>query len=143
MFACLDRSEVAQDRNADRANEIAKLLEADLTFNPEKLTIYYDFIGEGYGIPTKECIEAIKLMARTEGILLVPVSTGKAMAGLIDLIGKGKFSSKAPSSSCTPGVLRHYLFITKNFHADWQASFYQLFVGFVGQAHFSPEGRSW
>jgi len=90
----LDRSEVAQGRTANRANEIARLLETDLTFNPEELTIYYDYIGEGYGIPTKECIEAIKLVARTEGILLDPVYTGKAMAGLIDLIGKGKFSSE-------------------------------------------------
>ena len=69
-------------------------MEADLIFNPEELTIYYDYIGESYGIPTKECIEAIKLVARTEGILLDPVYTGKAMAGLIDLIGKGKFCSK-------------------------------------------------
>lgn len=69
-------------------------MEADLIFNPEELTIYYDYIGESYGIPTKECIEAIKLVARTEGILLDPFYTGKAMAGLIDLIGKGKFSSK-------------------------------------------------
>jgi len=90
----LDRSEAAQGRTADRANEIARLLETDLTFNPEELTIYYDYIGGGYGIPTKECIEAIKLVARTEGILLDPVYTGKAMAGLIDLIRKGKFSSK-------------------------------------------------
>lgn len=90
----LDNPEVAQDRTADRANGIARLLETALTFNPEELTIYYDYIGEGYGIPTKECIEAIKLVARTEGILLDPVYTGKAMAGLIDLIGKGKFTSK-------------------------------------------------
>ena len=90
----LDKPEVAQGRTADRANEIARLLETDLTFNPEELTIYYDYIGEGYGIPTKECVEAIKLVARTEGILLDPEYTGKVMAGLIDLIGKGKFTSK-------------------------------------------------
>jgi len=89
-----DKPEMAQGRTADRANGIAKLLEADLTFNPKELTIYYDYIGEGYGIPTKECVEAIKLVGRTEGILLDPVYTGKVMAGLIDLIGKGKFTSK-------------------------------------------------
>jgi len=90
----LGKPEVAQGRTADMANRIARLLETDLTFTPEELTIYYDYIGEGYGIPTRECIEAIKLVAKTEGILLDPVYTGKAMAGLIDLIRKGKFTSK-------------------------------------------------
>jgi 1-aminocyclopropane-1-carboxylate deaminase/D-cysteine desulfhydrase-like pyridoxal-dependent ACC family enzyme len=89
-----DKPEVAHGQTADRANGIARLLETDMTFNPEELTIFYDYIGEGYGIPTKECVEAIKLVARTEGILLDPVYTGKVMAGLIDLIGKGKFTSK-------------------------------------------------
>jgi D-cysteine desulfhydrase len=36
--------------------------------------------------------EAVKLLARTEGILLDPVYTGKAMAGLIDLVRKGRFA---------------------------------------------------
>jgi 1-aminocyclopropane-1-carboxylate deaminase/D-cysteine desulfhydrase-like pyridoxal-dependent ACC family enzyme len=90
----LDKPEVAQDRTADRAEEIARLLELDLILKPEELTICYDSIGEGYGIPTQECVEAIKLAARTEGILLDPVYTGKAMAGLIDLIGRGLFTSK-------------------------------------------------
>ena len=51
---------------------------------------WYD-IGEGYSRPTKEMIEAVKLVARTEAILLDPVYTGKAMAGMIDLIKKGYF----------------------------------------------------
>ncbi len=37
-------------------------------------------------------VEAVKLVASTEGILLDPVYTGKAMAGLIDLIRKGYFN---------------------------------------------------
>ena len=45
--------------------------------------MYQNFIGEGYGIPTAECLEAIKLLAETEGILLDPVYTAKAMAALI------------------------------------------------------------
>jgi D-cysteine desulfhydrase len=53
-----------------------------------------DYIGEGYEIPTQEMIDAVKLVARTEGILLDPVYTGKAMAGMIDLIKKGFFSEK-------------------------------------------------
>jgi L-cysteate sulfo-lyase len=50
-----------------------------------------DYVGEGYGIPTAGMIEAVKLVARTEAILLDPVYSGKAMAGLIDLVRKGRF----------------------------------------------------
>ncbi len=50
-----------------------------------------DYAGEGYGVLTPEAVETIKLVARTEGILLDPVYTGKAMAGLIDLIRKDHF----------------------------------------------------
>ena len=40
-------------------------------------------VGAGYGEPTDECLEAIRLAARLEGLILDPVYTGKAMAGLI------------------------------------------------------------
>jgi len=51
-----------------------------------------DYVGEGYGIPTPACIEAIELFARLEGILLDPVYSGKGAAGLIDLIKKAAFA---------------------------------------------------
>ncbi len=47
-------------------------------------------IGEGYGIPTKEGEAAIKFLAATEGILLDPVFSGKAFAGLLSLLNQGK-----------------------------------------------------
>jgi D-cysteine desulfhydrase len=50
-----------------------------------------DYVGPGYSLPTPGMAEAVKLLARTEGILLDPVYTGKAMAGLIDLVRKGRF----------------------------------------------------
>jgi D-cysteine desulfhydrase len=50
-----------------------------------------DYFGPGYSIPTPEMAEAVRLLARTEGILLDPVYTGKAMAGLIDLSRTGFF----------------------------------------------------
>ncbi len=50
-----------------------------------------DYVGEGYGIPTPGCIEAIEMFARLEGILLDPVYSGKGAAGLIDLIRNGHF----------------------------------------------------
>jgi D-cysteine desulfhydrase family pyridoxal phosphate-dependent enzyme len=76
------------------ANETAKFLNLDLTFAPDEITVYDDYIGEGYGISTDGCIQAIRLVAQTEGIFLDPVYTGKAMAGFIDLIHKGQFTAK-------------------------------------------------
>ena len=49
------------------------------------------YVGEGYGLPTQGMIEAVTLLARTEGLLLDPVYSGKAMAGMIDHIRKGTF----------------------------------------------------
>ena len=49
-----------------------------------------------YGIPSQHCLDAIRKLARLEGILLDPVYSGKAFAGLLDLIEKGKLGSTEP-----------------------------------------------
>jgi len=49
-----------------------------------------DYVGAGYGIPTEGMANAVQMLAREEGILLDPVYSGKAMAGMIDLIRSGK-----------------------------------------------------
>ena len=51
-----------------------------------------DYIGAGYGAPTASMNEAVLLLARLEGLLLDPVYTGKALAGLIDLTRRGNFA---------------------------------------------------
>jgi L-cysteate sulfo-lyase len=51
-----------------------------------------DHVGDGYGLPTPGMVEAVSLLARTEGILLDPVYSGKGMAGLIDGVRKGHFT---------------------------------------------------
>ena len=58
---------------------------------PEDVVANCDYVGAGYGLPTEGMVEALKLMAEYEGIVLDPVYSGKGMAGLIDLIRKGKF----------------------------------------------------
>ena len=50
-----------------------------------------DYVGEGYGIPTESGLEAIRMFAELEGILLDPVYSAKGAAGFIDLIRKGQF----------------------------------------------------
>jgi L-cysteate sulfo-lyase len=51
------------------------------------------YAGPGYGIPTPGMLEAVGLLAKLEGIVLDPVYTGKAMAGLIDLVRSGHFAA--------------------------------------------------
>jgi D-cysteine desulfhydrase len=57
----------------------------------EAVTCIDEYVGPGYALPTPEMVEAVQLIAKTEGILLDPVYTGKAAAGLIDLIRNGYF----------------------------------------------------
>ncbi|WP_075996955.1 D-cysteine desulfhydrase [Salaquimonas pukyongi] len=53
-----------------------------------------DYVGEGYGLPTESGIEAIRMFAELEGILLDPVYSAKGAAGLIDLARKGEFEGQ-------------------------------------------------
>ena len=57
----------------------------------EAVVCFGDYVGPGYSLPTPGMVEAVRLLARTEGILLDPIYTGKALAGLIDLVRKGYF----------------------------------------------------
>ena len=52
-----------------------------------------DYVGEGYGVPTQSMNDAVMLLARLEGLLFDPVYSGKGLAGMIDLVGKGHFAS--------------------------------------------------
>ena len=60
------------------------------------IVLWDDYFAPGYGTPNEEGLEAIKLLARLEGILLDPVYTGKAMAGLIDGVARERFKDDGP-----------------------------------------------
>jgi 1-aminocyclopropane-1-carboxylate deaminase/D-cysteine desulfhydrase-like pyridoxal-dependent ACC family enzyme len=79
----------------DTAREIAQgaadLLAAPLELPGEQPTVNADFVGEGYGIPTRASRAAIDLFARTEGIVLDPVYTAKAAACLIEHVRSEQF----------------------------------------------------
>ncbi len=70
--------------------EAAERVGTPLSVGPEDFETDHAQIGPGYGLATPACLEAIRLAARTEGILLDPVYTGKAMAGLIADIRVGE-----------------------------------------------------
>ncbi len=71
--------------------ETAALIGLKQEIPASAVTCYGDYVGPGYSLPTDSMIEAVKLLARTEAILLDPVYSGKAMAGFIDLVRKGTF----------------------------------------------------
>ncbi len=81
---------------AQIANQAAARLDLDIRLSAQDFDNDDSFVGERYGIPTAAGLEAIKLMARTEGILLDPVYTSKAMAGLMAHIHSGSLSALSP-----------------------------------------------
>jgi len=81
-----------QERNVHTlAEQTAELLGIDGGIPREAITALGDWVGPGYSLPTPEMVDAVRLVARLEGILLDPVYTGKAMAGLIGLVRAGRF----------------------------------------------------
>lgn len=82
---------VLQERVAGLAGATGRRLGADQAFTPEEILVNANYLGGGYGVMGEAEREAIALFARTEGLLLDPVYTGRAAAGLIDLIRRGFF----------------------------------------------------
>jgi D-cysteine desulfhydrase family pyridoxal phosphate-dependent enzyme len=76
-------------RAARVATEAARLLGCDLAFDPLQLFTDQDHIGGGYGLPTAGAMSAIRLLAASDGVLLDPVYTSKAMAALIAHVRSG------------------------------------------------------
>lgn len=73
------------------AVETAERLEIKGSVDRKAVVCYEDYVGPGYSLPTEKMIEAVKLFAKTEAILLDPVYSGKAAAGLIDQVRKGAY----------------------------------------------------
>ncbi len=73
-------------------NATAELLELDADFQLSDIVVREEFLGDGYGVVGELERKAIRLTAETEGVLLDPVYTGRAMGGLITMIEQGKFN---------------------------------------------------
>jgi len=86
------RTREEQEPNVHKlAQETAAMLGIPGGVPRDAVTALGDWVGPGYSLPTPEMIETVKMVARLEGILLDPVYTGKAMAGLIALVRRGTF----------------------------------------------------
>jgi len=84
-----------QEANVFRlAQETADLLGHRERVTRDMVVADCDYVGRGYGLIDDEVIEALKLAARTDGLVLDPVYTGKAMKGLIALSRKGAFDGE-------------------------------------------------
>ncbi|HSK10248.1 MAG TPA: pyridoxal-phosphate dependent enzyme, partial [Vicinamibacterales bacterium] len=75
------------------AQEVATLLGIAGGVPRDAIRALGDWVGPGYSLPSPEMVEAVQMLARVEGILLDPVYTGKAMAGLIALVRRGEFKA--------------------------------------------------
>jgi D-cysteine desulfhydrase len=73
------------------AGDTAELLGVKGGIERDSIICYSEYVGPGYSLPTDSMVEAVKLFAKEEAILLDPVYSGKAAAGLIDLVRKGTF----------------------------------------------------
>lgn len=84
-----------EKRVFDLAKESSALAGSAIAIRRNMIVALDDFVGEGYSLPTTEMAETVTLFARTEGILLDPVYTGKAAAGLIDMVHQGAFKKNS------------------------------------------------
>jgi 1-aminocyclopropane-1-carboxylate deaminase/D-cysteine desulfhydrase-like pyridoxal-dependent ACC family enzyme len=81
---------------ARMANQAAQRLQLDIQFAARDFVNDDSYVGERYAIPTPEGIQAIHLLAQSEGILIDPVYTSKAMVKLIADIQSGQLGKQAP-----------------------------------------------
>lgn len=82
------------DLTAQIANEAAEMLGVELRITPDEIENLDAYIGAGYAIPSPAGLDAMRLAARTDALLLDPVYTGKAMAGLIDQVRLGHVTAE-------------------------------------------------
>lgn len=86
-----------RDEQLPKVDAIRQALASQLSVEAKApVTLWDDYFAPRYGEPNEESAEAIKLLARLEGIMLDPVYTGKAMAGLIDGISQNRFRREGP-----------------------------------------------
>lgn len=82
-----------RERVARLAGEVSDRLGKALTFDPAEIHVDDHYLGQGYAAMGAPEREAIELFARQEGLLVDPVYTGRAAAGMIDLIRQGFFQA--------------------------------------------------
>ena len=86
--------EVQEEMVYDLVKKTATHVGVNSAIPREAVLCFGNYVGPGYSLPTPQMAEAVRMLARLEGVLMDPVYTGKAMAGFIDLIRRGFFSKE-------------------------------------------------
>lgn len=95
-FTVLAPIETARSTTVALAAQTLALIDPARTLGSSEIVISGSQLGEGYGVPTAAMVEAVRLLARSEGLLLDPVYGGKAFAGVIAAIREGAWRRDEP-----------------------------------------------
>ena len=95
-FSVLAPIETAYETTRRLADETLGLLDRSRSFDSAEIVVSGGQLGGGYGVPTAAMLEAVRLVARSEGLLLDPVYGGKAFAGLLAAIRSGEWGGADP-----------------------------------------------
>jgi D-cysteine desulfhydrase len=92
-YTVLAPLEKAYATTCEKAQQTLELIAPGLTVSGDDIVLHGDQLGSGYGLPTDSMRRAVKLLASQEGLLLDPVYSGKAFAGLIQSVENGTFGA--------------------------------------------------
>ncbi|MFL1527492.1 D-cysteine desulfhydrase family protein [Pseudomonas sp. O230] len=90
-YSVLSDRDSSATRTLKLTQDTLALLGSSASVRPEEIVIDGSQLGEGYGLPTQAMQDAVRLMARAEGLLIDPVYSGKAFAGLVADLKQGRF----------------------------------------------------
>ena len=90
-YAVLHPAEETKYRTHKLAEATLALLDPRKSIDSEAIHVRDDHLGEGYGLPTSAMLNAVRTMGRTEGLLLDPVYSGKAFAGVLAAVRSGAY----------------------------------------------------
>jgi len=88
--SCGDPKEYVEEKALRLVKDTARLLNANIDVTRNDVIVFDEYVCGGYGVVTREVVEAIKYACRTEGLLLDPVYTAKAFIGLMNLAKEGR-----------------------------------------------------
>jgi L-cysteate sulfo-lyase len=90
-YAVLNPAKETQFSTHELAKAALALLDPTKSIDSDAIHVSDDQLGDGYGIPTSAMLDAVRTMARTQGLLLDPVYTGKAFAGVLAAVRGGAY----------------------------------------------------
>lgn len=83
-----------EEEIAEMCNDSMAFYGVDEKFTSADVDVNYDYVGAGYGAVTEKAVEAVRLAARLEGLIMCHTYAGKALSGLIDMIRTGKIGKE-------------------------------------------------